>query len=193
MTRWRARRRVFQRSGRARYAGQSFLRRPDSRSVALRAGSNTGSGMVAAQKRLCNLCYNEPRLPIHDQAQGISMPKTIFVIDDDENMQTVLDIALTEDGYDVELASNGEDALRQLDQILPDLVLCDVMMPFVDGTQVWRVVREQLQYAGVPFVLMTALDRKPWFAALEAEGVVILHKPFDIEHLVALVRSSLGE
>jgi DNA-binding response OmpR family regulator len=119
------------------------------------------------------------------------MPKTIYVIDDDENLQTVLDIALTGEGYDVELASNGEEALRRLDQIQPDMVLCDVMMPFGDGTQVWQVMREQLQYAGVPFVLVTALDRKPWFAALEAEGVVILHKPFNIDRLVALVHSSL--
>ena len=121
------------------------------------------------------------------------MPKTIYVIDDDEKLQTVLDMALTEDGYDVELASDGEEALRRLDQIQPDLVLCDVMMPFLDGRQVWQAVREQLQYAGVPFVLMTALDRKPWFAALEADGVVILQKPFNIDQLVALVRSSLDE
>jgi CheY-like chemotaxis protein len=154
---------------------------------------SSGGTHLPRGKRRCNLCYNEHHLPTHDQAQGIFMPKTIFVIDDDENLQTVLDIALTQDGYDVELASNGEEALRQLDQIQPDLVLCDVMMPFVDGSQVWRVVREQLQYAGVPFVLMTALDRKPWFADLEVEGVVILHKPFSIEHLVALVRSSLDE
>ena len=67
------------------------------------------------------------------------------------------------------------------------------MMPFLDGTHVWQAVREQLQYAGVPFVLMTALDRKPWFAALEADGVVILHKPFRSDQLVALGRSSLDE
>lgn len=121
------------------------------------------------------------------------MPKTVYVIDDDENLQTLLDIALTDAGYAVERASDGETALARLATYTPDLVLCDVVMPYLDGTQVWQVLRERLQYAGVPFVLLTALDRKPWFAALEAEGVVILHKPFDIDRLVALVNSYLDD
>ncbi len=121
------------------------------------------------------------------------MTKTVFVIDDDDNMQAVLEIALTEAGYAVERASNGETALARLATWTPDLVLCDVIMPFLDGAQVWQVLRERLQYTGVPFVLLTALDRKPWFGALEAEGVVFLHKPFDIDRLVALIDSYLDD
>ncbi len=115
------------------------------------------------------------------------MPKMIYIIDDDEHLQTVLEIALSESGYDTALASNGEEALACLSMVQPDLVFCDVMMPYLDGAQVWQVLRERLQYEGVPFILLTALERKPWFADLEAEGVVIVQKPFDIERLVALV------
>lgn len=121
------------------------------------------------------------------------MPKTVYIIDDDHNLQTVLDIALTDAGYDVELAPNGEEALARLNAVAPDLVLCDVMMPFLDGARVWEVLREQMQYTGVPFILMTALDRKSWFAELEAEGVVIMHKPFSIDQLTSLVGSYLDE
>jgi len=117
----------------------------------------------------------------------------VFVIDDDENLQTVLEIALMEAGYAVKRASHGEEALAQLETWTPDLVLCDVVMPYVDGAQVWQVLRERLQYTGVPFVLLTALDRKPWFAELEAEGVVIFHKPFDLDRLVALINSYLDD
>lgn len=121
------------------------------------------------------------------------MPKTIYIIDDDQNLQTVLDIALSEAGYNVELAPHGEEALAHLNAIQPDLVLCDVMMPYLDGTRVWQVLRERMQYTGVPFMLITALDRKPWFSDLEREGVVILQKPFSIDQLVALVGSYLDE
>jgi DNA-binding response OmpR family regulator len=121
------------------------------------------------------------------------MPKTIYVIDDDQNLQTLLEIALNEAGYRVELAPNGEEALAQLNATQPDLVLCDVMMPYLDGAQVWQVLRERLQYAGVPFILVTALDRKPWFAQLEADGVVIVQKPFDVDRLVALISTSLDD
>jgi DNA-binding response OmpR family regulator len=121
------------------------------------------------------------------------MPKTVFVIDDDENLQTVLEIALMEAGYAVERAGDGATALARLHTRTPDLVLCDVIMPYVDGAQVWQVLRERLQYAGVPFVLLTALDRKPWFAELEAEGVVVLHKPFNIDRLIAIIDSYLDD
>jgi CheY-like chemotaxis protein len=93
----------------------------------------------------------------------------------------------------VERAGDGETALARLRTRTPDLVLCDVIMPYVDGAQVWQVLRERLQYAGVPFVLLTALERKPWFAELEAEGVVIIHKPFDIDRLVAIIDSYLDD
>lgn len=119
------------------------------------------------------------------------MPKTIFVIDDDTNLQKVLKVALNESGYHVALASNGEEALANLTAVQPDMVLCDVMMPYLDGAQVWDVLHQRLQYSGIPFIVLTALDRKPWFTELEAEGAVIIQKPFDLERLLAIVDSYL--
>lgn len=115
------------------------------------------------------------------------MPKIILVIDDDVSLQMVLEIALRQAGYHVELASNGEEGLAQLEAVQPQMVISDVMMPQMDGVQFFRQIQEQLRYDGVPIIVMTALARKPWFAELEAEGAVILQKPFDVDKLVALV------
>ncbi len=121
------------------------------------------------------------------------MAKKIFVIDDDLGLQTVLSIALKDAGYEVELADNGVEGLKQLPVVQPDLVISDVMMPHLDGVQVFEAIKEGLRVEGIPIILMTALSRKPWFADLEAEGAVIIQKPFDVNHLMAVVKMLLDE
>ncbi len=117
---------------------------------------------------------------------------TILVIDDDLAMQTVLEIALRDAGYRVELAGDGQEGIRKLAAIRPDLVICDIMMPQMDGVEAFQQMKDQLQEDGIPIFIMTALNRKPWFADLEAEGAVIIQKPFDIEQFLSLVQSMLG-
>lgn len=117
---------------------------------------------------------------------------TILVIDDDLALQTVLDIALREAGYEVELASDGEEGIAKLRTIQPSLVISDIMMPTLDGVETFQRIKEQLQDEGIPIFIMTALNRKPWFADLEAEGAVIIQKPFDVDQLVNLVKDMLS-
>ena len=121
------------------------------------------------------------------------MAKKIFIIDDDLGLQTVLSIALKDAGYEVELADNGVEGLKQLPVVQPDLVISDVMMPHLDGVQVFDAIKEGLRVEGVPIILMTALTRKPWFADLEAEGAVILQKPFEVDFLIAMIGMLLDE
>lgn len=121
------------------------------------------------------------------------MAKKIFVIDDDLGLQTVLSIALKDAGYEVELADNGVEGLKQLPVVQPDLVISDVMMPHLDGVQVFEAIKEGLRVEGIPIILMTALTRKPWFADLEAEGAVIVQKPFDVDFLIAMIGMLLDE
>jgi CheY-like chemotaxis protein len=116
---------------------------------------------------------------------------TIFVMDDDLAMQTVLEYALRNAGYDVVIASDGQEGLRRLETLQPSLVLSDIMMPNMDGVEVFNQLKDRLQESGVPIIIMTALNRKPWFADLEAEGAVILHKPFEVEELIALINITL--
>lgn len=116
------------------------------------------------------------------------MAKRIFIIDDDLGLQTVLGIALKDAGYEVTAASDGLQGLDQLADTHPDIVISDVMMPHLDGVQVFEAIKERLRSEGVPIILMTALARKPWFADLEAEGAVILNKPFEVDYLIEVIR-----
>jgi len=117
--------------------------------------------------------------------------KTILVMDDDLALQTVLEIALREAGYEVILANDGQEGIEKLTALNPDLVISDIMMPQMDGVETFQRIKEQLQDNGIPIFIMTALNRKPWFADLEAEGAVILQKPFEIDQFLRLVDDML--
>ena len=117
---------------------------------------------------------------------------TILVIDDDPAMQTVLEIALREAGYRVEVASDGQEGVAKLVSLRPNQVICDIMMPQMDGVEAFQRMKDQLQEEGIPIFVITALNRKPWFADLEAEGAVIIQKPFDIEQVLSLIQTMLN-
>jgi len=117
--------------------------------------------------------------------------KTILIMDDDLALQTVLEIALHEAGYEVILANDGQEGVEKLKTFSPDLVISDIMMPQMDGVETFQRIKEQLQDKGIPIFIMTALNRKPWFADLEAEGAVIIQKPFEIDRLLRLVHDML--
>jgi two-component system, OmpR family, response regulator len=117
--------------------------------------------------------------------------KTILIMDDDLALQTVLEIALHEAGYEVILANDGQEGVEKLKTLSPDLVISDIMMPQMDGVETFQRIKEQLQDRGIPIFIMTALNRKPWFADLEAEGAVIIQKPFEIDRLLRLVHDML--
>ena len=117
--------------------------------------------------------------------------KRILIIDDDLALQTVLEIALRESGYEVVIANDGQEGIEKIATVQPSLVISDIMMPQMDGVETFQRVKEHLQDNGIPILIMTALTRKPWFADLEAEGAVILHKPFEIDKLMRMVRDML--
>ncbi|MBX0327850.1 response regulator [Oscillochloris sp. ZM17-4] len=117
---------------------------------------------------------------------------TIFIMDDDLALQTVLEYALRNAGYDVILARDGHEGLQILENIAPSLVISDIMMPNMDGVETFQHLKERLQDDGIPIIIMTALNRKPWFADLEAEGAVILQKPFEVDRLIDMIDITLG-
>lgn len=119
--------------------------------------------------------------------------KTVLIIDDDLFLQSMLNLALQDAGYNVIMAENGEEGLERIVNANPDMIISDIMMPNMDGVEMFRQIKDRLQDRGIPIVVMTALSRKPWFNDLEAEGAVILQKPFKIDLLLNIVTMNLQE
>ncbi len=114
----------------------------------------------------------------------------VLIVDDLPLGRMALEGLLTGQGYRLEFASDGMQALQQAATLFPDLVLLDVMMPFMDGYEVCRRLRADSLLAEVPVVLVTALDdRESRMQGIEAGADDFITKPFDRAELRARVRT----
>jgi two-component system, chemotaxis family, chemotaxis protein CheY len=113
----------------------------------------------------------------------------ILVVDDDESIRQIVRLCLTEEGYRVQEAPNGEVALELLPVFEPELILLDLRMPVMDG---WEFARRYHAAPGphVPIVaFVAALNAVQECADLETAA--ILSKPFDLDELLSAVRGQL--
>lgn len=115
---------------------------------------------------------------------------TILIVDDDPVSQETLAGLLANQSYELFLASRGSEALTQAAQLVPDLILLDVMMPDMDGFEVCRRLRLDPLLADVPVIMVTALDdRDSRLRGFEVGADDFICKPFDRLELRARVRA----
>ncbi|HET9051572.1 MAG TPA: response regulator [Candidatus Dormibacteraeota bacterium] len=113
-------------------------------------------------------------------------------MDDDACLVQILTMYLCVEGYEVHSATDGDEALRTLDLIEPDLVLLDVMMPSLDGIATCRAIKCHPRWGRLPVVMFTALDRDQDESAGRAAGADrYLAKPFSLVGLCAVLRDQL--
>ena len=116
----------------------------------------------------------------------------ILVVDDTPETCEIMTLRLQQQGYDVVIGVDGEDALEKVKAEQPDLVLLDIMMPKLDGIAVTKRLKADLSLPFIPIVLLTAkVDAKDVIAGLDAGGDDYLTKPVDHGPLIARVRSML--
>ena len=119
-------------------------------------------------------------------------PPRILVVDDVPVNIDILRMRLAKHGYEIVAAGGGKEALAKVRELLPDLVLLDVMMPEIDGIEVCRRLRADSSLPFIPIVLLTAKSEPSEIVtALEAGGDEYLTKPIDPGALVARVKSML--
>lgn len=118
--------------------------------------------------------------------------KKILVIEDDEQVRTVLTMALSRSGYDVAATENGATGLARAREWLPDLVLCDINMPVMDGLAVLLATRSDPKLANCQFVLMTGdQKRNKLRKGMDLGADDYLPKPFAIDQLLTCVDARL--
>jgi putative two-component system response regulator len=108
------------------------------------------------------------------------MSSTILIVDDEPAGRHTLESILEGQGYNIEMAENGAQALEKTRQFLPDVILLDVMMPGMDGFEVCRRIRSDPLLAEIPIIMLTALDdRKSLLSGLESGADDYVTKPYD--------------
>ena len=115
--------------------------------------------------------------------------QTVLLADDDAKIRELLELYLTKEGFAVVHASDGAEAILKAQQLKPDLIVLDIMMPVMDGMEVCRQVRK---FSRVPVIMLTArLEDEDRIQGLELGADDYVSKPFNPRELVARVKAVL--
>ena len=120
------------------------------------------------------------------------MSERILVVDDDRNLRKIITTNLELAGYDVTAASSGVEAMQLLEDLQPDLVLLDVMMPSMDGYETTRRIRKHPTNSHVPIILLTAKGEvEDKVQGFDAGADDYITKPFGPQEMLARVRAKI--
>lgn len=118
--------------------------------------------------------------------------KTVLIIEDNleirENTTEILEL----EGYRVLSAENGKDGIEMAGKVKPDIILCDIMMPEVDGYEVIRALKANRSTATIPFIYVTASGEKSEVQlAMDLGAGGFIRKPFDTKELMQVIHKCL--
>ena len=122
------------------------------------------------------------------------MSKKVLIADDEPSIVAAVEFLLRRSGYEVEVARNGDEALKSVEASPPDLVLLDVMMPAKSGYEVCRQLRERAEWRNVKIIMLTAKGRDAEVSkGLMLGADVYVTKPFSTRDLMAKIDGLLGQ
>lgn len=120
------------------------------------------------------------------------MTKKILIAEDEPSIVVALEYLLQRSGYDVHIARNGDEALKQVEAHVPDLVLLDVMMPLRSGYEVCKRIRERPDWRHIKIVMLSAKGRDAEVnKGLAAGADLYITKPFSTREMVEKINGLL--
>ena len=120
--------------------------------------------------------------------------KKILLVDDEQDIVETLKFVLEGEGYTYFCAYNGEDGLKLAKEIVPDLMVLDVMMPKINGFKISRLLKYDAKYKNIPIIMLTARSQDSDKQIGEETGAdVYITKPFDLDEVVSTVARLLKE
>jgi CheY-like chemotaxis protein len=117
--------------------------------------------------------------------------ETILVVEDHDDSRRMLVDLLMDAGFRVLSAANGAEALRHLQHEPPDLMVLDLMLPWVNGVEVLATVRQMPALEKIPVIVVTATNTSP-FELRAYNPLVVMHKPLDVDVIVPTVQQLLS-
>lgn len=116
--------------------------------------------------------------------------KVIFVVEDDDNIQNVIKIALANSGYDIRLFGDSTSFFQETERIVPDMVLLDIMLPKTDGISILKKLKRDFLTKNVPVMMISAKNSEiDKVVALDLGADDYLSKPFGVLELISRVKA----
>jgi CheY-like chemotaxis protein len=117
----------------------------------------------------------------------------LLIVEDDVDISNMLRIFFSSKGYEIDLAPTGKDALEKTRQVMPHLIVLDIMLPDIDGYEVCRTLRTNARTSHIPVIFLTQKDeRSDRLQGLELGVDDYITKPFDIEELRLRVQNAIA-
>lgn len=118
--------------------------------------------------------------------------KKILVVDDEKDIVRLLESRLTMNGFEVYTAFDGVEALKKVKEIKPDLIILDIMLPKIDGFQVCRIIKYDIDYKNIPIILLTAkASQEDQDKGKEVGADLFIVKPFESGSLISEIKKLL--
>jgi two-component system sensor kinase len=118
--------------------------------------------------------------------------KKILLVDDELNVRETTSEFLVLKNYDVKSVANGQEAIDLLDNWTPDLIICDIMMPVMNGHQLHRIIKENKSLSAVPFIFLTAKKENNLMRKSMLDGVDdFVSKPFKTRELLKIIETKI--
>jgi diguanylate cyclase (GGDEF)-like protein len=154
-------------------------------------GAPRGAPAFAAALHAATVSSGAPASP----ARLIAVDRRrIFLVEDDEDNATTLAGVLTDEGFDVVRAADGEEALRRVKRARPDLILLDVNIPLLDGFSVASELSRDPATSAIPILFLSGVeDLVPRVRGLDLDGVDFMRKPYSLLELLARIDRSLNQ
>ena len=121
------------------------------------------------------------------------MSKRILIVDDDEMVLMAVNELLNQEGYDVQSASSGSEALKKLEENSYDLIMLDIIMPEMDGFSVCKKIRAKDNCEEIPIVFLSAKSSEADKSdGLDAGANLFLSKPISPDKLIEVISQTIG-
>ena len=121
------------------------------------------------------------------------MAKKVLIVDDEQDIVETLKFMLETENYECHCDYDGEQGLNKAREIMPDLIILDVMMPVMNGYKVSRLLKFDTRYKDIPILMLTARSQEKDKELGEETGAdEYITKPFDINFVIERVKSYLG-
>lgn len=116
------------------------------------------------------------------------MAKKVLIVDDEEDVRTYLNSLLKNNGYETELAEDGEEALKRVQQFHPNLIILDIIMPNQSGVGFYRSLKKSKEFSDIPVVVLSGITAYKDFFARDRGGLPkpedFIEKPFSTDDLL---------